>query len=136
MPAAIKEVSAMIPHIVFYISIAFILYVYLGYPVLLWFWRRIVCHSVQKKINATTSSHQQKPEPTVSIIVAAYNESASIQRKIVNLLALDYPSHKVQIILALDGPTDDTEILARKYETARMLVFLLKQHRGKAEALN
>ena len=116
----------MIPYIVFYISIAFVLYVYFGYPVFLWFWRRIACRTVQKT----------NYEPSVSIIVAAYNESASIEGKILNLLALDYPAQKVQIILSLDGPTDDTELVARKYETDRMIVLLSKQHGGKAEALN
>ncbi len=118
----------MTPYIVFYLSIAFVLYVYLGYPVLLWLWRRIACHTVQKT----------NYEPSVSIIVAAYNESASIERKILNLMALDYPALKTQIILSLDGPTDDTESVARKYEfeTARMQVLLLQQHGGKAEALN
>jgi biofilm PGA synthesis N-glycosyltransferase PgaC len=118
----------MIPYIAFYISFAFILYVYFGYPVLLWFWRRAACRTVQKT----------DYEPSVSIIVAAYNEGASIERKILNLLALDYPRLKMQIILSLDGPTDNTELVARKYEleTARMQVLLLRHHGGKAEALN
>src|ERR1700681_1037749 len=117
----------MTPYIVFYISLAFILYVYFGYPVLLSLWRRVSCRTVQKT----------DYEPSVSIIVAAYNEGASIERKILNLLALDYPRLKMQIILSLDGPTDDTEIVARKYEfeTARMQVLLLRHHGGKAEAL-
>ena len=118
----------VIPYIVFYISIAFVLYVYLGYPVLLWLWRRIACRTVQKS----------KYEPSVSIIVAAYNETASIESKILNLMALDYPAPKMQIILSLDGPTDDTELVARKYEfeTARMQVLHVGYHGGKAEALN
>jgi biofilm PGA synthesis N-glycosyltransferase PgaC len=130
----------MIPYIVFYISIAFVLYVYLGYPVLLWLWRRIACRPAKTMSRANASptarSHQEKYEPSVSIIVAAYNESASIEWKILNLLALDYPAPKVQIILSLDGPTDDTELVARKYETGRVRVLLLEQHGGKAEALN
>ena len=131
----------MIPQIVFYISITFIVYVYLGYPLLLWFWRRIACRTVQKHLSGANASpagrgEQEKYEPSVSIIVAAYNESASIEGKILNLLALDYPAQKLQIILSLDGPTDDTELVARKYETARMRVLALKHHGGKAEALN
>jgi biofilm PGA synthesis N-glycosyltransferase PgaC len=119
----------MIPYIVFYISIAFVLYVYLGYPVLLWLWRRIACRKAGR-------SHQGKYEPSVSIIVAAYNESAFIERKILNLLSLDYPVLKVQIILSLDGPTDDTESVARRYEMGRIRVLRFNQHAGKAEALN
>jgi cellulose synthase/poly-beta-1,6-N-acetylglucosamine synthase-like glycosyltransferase len=52
------------------------------------------------------------------------------------LLALDYPALKVQIIVSLDGPTDGTELAARKYETGRLRVLLMKPHAGKAEALN
>jgi biofilm PGA synthesis N-glycosyltransferase PgaC len=53
-------------------------------------------------------------------------------------MALDYPAARMQIILSLDGPTDDTELVARKYEfeTARMQVLLLRHHGGKADALN
>src|ERR1044071_9090066 len=110
----------MIPYIVFYVSVAFVLYVYAGYPVVLWFWRRIACRKVHKEIGGANASlterrHQGECAPSVSIIVAAYNESASIEKKILNLLALDYPAQKVQIILSLDGPTDDTEAVARKY---------------------
>jgi len=120
--------APMIPYIAFYFSFAFILYVYFGYPVLLWLWRRAACRTVQKT----------DCEPSVSIIVAAYNEGASIERKILNLLALDYPMGKMQIILSLDGPTDGTELVARKYEfeTGRMQVLLLRHHGGKADALN
>jgi len=118
--------QAMIPYIAFYVSIVFVLYVYLGYPVLLWLWRRVACRAV-KKI---------KSEPSVSIILAAYNESACIEGKILNLMALDYPRHKLEIILSLDRPTDDTESVARKYETDRIRVLLSKRHAGKAEALN
>jgi len=119
-------VFSTIPYIVFYTSLTFILYVYLGYPILLWLWRWIAFHEV----------HKTDYEPSVTIIVAAHNESNSIERKILNLLALDYPARKVQIILSLDGPTDDTELLARKYETGTMQVLLMKEHAGKAEALN
>lgn len=118
----------VIPYIVFYASIAFALYVYLGYPVLLWIWRRLASRRVQKT----------NYEPPVSIIVAAYNEIATIERKILNLMELDYPRTKMQIILSLDGPTDDTESVARDYEfeTARMQVLVLHHHGGKADALN
>jgi biofilm PGA synthesis N-glycosyltransferase PgaC len=117
-----------VPAMAFYASIAFVLYVYLGYPLLLVLWRRIASRKVQKT----------DYEPPVSIIIAAYNEIATIERKILNLMELDYPASKMQIILSLDGPTDDTESVARQYEfdTARMQVLVLRHHGGKADALN
>jgi biofilm PGA synthesis N-glycosyltransferase PgaC len=120
--------GSALPYLVFYISFAFVLYVYLGYPVLLSLWRRLAYRRVQK------TNH----EPPVTIVIAAYNEVASIERKILNLLELDYPRNKMQIILSLDGPTDDTELIARLYEfeTARIQVLVLRHHGGKADALN
>ena len=54
-------------------------------------------------------------EPTVSVIVAAYNEEASIARRIENLLALDYPPDKLQIVVTSDASTDRTEEIALQF---------------------
>jgi biofilm PGA synthesis N-glycosyltransferase PgaC len=120
--------AAVLPYIAFYASIAFVIYVYLGYPLLLLLWHRIAPRKVRKT----------NYEPSVSIIIAAYNEIATIERKILNLMELDYPPSKMQIILSLDGPTDGTESVARQYEfdTARMQVLVLRHHGGKADAVN
>ena len=121
-------IRPLIPYIVFYVSIMFVLYVYLGYPILLSLWRRLASRPPKKAIC----------EPTVSIIIAAYNEAATIERKILNLLELDYPASKMQIILSLDGSTDDTESIARRYagRTTRLQVLVVGHHGGKADALN
>ncbi len=112
--------------IVFYLSMAIVLYVYVGYPVLLWIWSRIARRAVKKT----------KYAPTVSIIVAAHNERALIESRILSLRTLDYASQDVEIILSLDGPTDGTELVARKYETDRVHVLVSKSREGKAAALN
>jgi cellulose synthase/poly-beta-1,6-N-acetylglucosamine synthase-like glycosyltransferase len=52
-------------------------------------------------------------EPTVSLIVAAYNEESVIERRIENLRALDYPPDKLEIVVTSDAPTDRTEELAQ-----------------------
>jgi cellulose synthase/poly-beta-1,6-N-acetylglucosamine synthase-like glycosyltransferase len=54
-------------------------------------------------------------EPTVAIIIAAYNEEAVIARRIENLLELDYPSDKLQIIISSDASSDRTEAIALQY---------------------
>ena len=51
-------------------------------------------------------------EPTVTVIVAAYNEEAVIERRLENLLALDYPADKLEIVVTSDASTDRTEELA------------------------
>jgi cellulose synthase/poly-beta-1,6-N-acetylglucosamine synthase-like glycosyltransferase len=47
-------------------------------------------------------------EPRVSLIVAAYAEEAVIAEKVRNALALDWPREKLEIVVAVDGDTDET----------------------------
>ena len=41
--------------------------------------------------------------PTVSVIVAAHDEEAVIGRRVENLLELDYPPERVEIVVASDA---------------------------------
>src|SRR5262249_8977994 len=54
-------------------------------------------------------------EPTVTIVIAAYNEEESIARRLENLLALDYPAGKLEIVVTSDASTDRTEAIALEY---------------------
>lgn len=73
--------------------------------------------------------------PSVSIVIAAYNEEASIGRKLDSLHALDYPRDCVEILVASDGSTDRTATIVRGH--ADRAVRLLDLGRvGKAAALN
>ena len=44
--------------------------------------------------------------PRISVLVPAYNESASIVDSVTNLLSLTYPN--LEVIAVSDGSTDDT----------------------------
>jgi cellulose synthase/poly-beta-1,6-N-acetylglucosamine synthase-like glycosyltransferase len=50
--------------------------------------------------------------PTVTLVVAAYNEETVIERRLANLAALDYPKEKLEIVITSDASTDRTEELA------------------------
>jgi GT2 family glycosyltransferase len=55
------------------------------------------------------------PEPpSVSLIVAAYQEADVIAAKVANLRALDYPAQRLELIVSCDGSTDGTPALARE----------------------
>ena len=54
-------------------------------------------------------------EPTVSVIVAAWNEEAVIERRLENLLALDYPADKLELVVASDASTDRTDELVAQF---------------------
>jgi cellulose synthase/poly-beta-1,6-N-acetylglucosamine synthase-like glycosyltransferase len=80
--------------------------------------------------------HQAPDEPPVTIVVVAYNEAARIDARIENLLALDYPRSKLQIVVASDGSTDATFARARRGAAAGVDVREFSWRRGKAAVLN
>ncbi len=100
------------------------IYVYAGYPLMLWFWGRI--RGLKTHVAAIT--------PFVSVIIAAHNEDATIGDKLENTLALDYPNGRMEILVASDGSTDGTEEIVARY--ALRGVRLLRLARcGKMKAL-
>jgi cellulose synthase/poly-beta-1,6-N-acetylglucosamine synthase-like glycosyltransferase len=73
--------------------------------------------------------------PTVTLVISAHNEAASIGAKLENLLALDYPQDRLEVVIASDGSDDGTDDLVRGYaERGVRLVSLPRV--GKAAALN
>ncbi len=54
-------------------------------------------------------------EPSVSVIVAAHDEEAVIARRLENLLALDYPGEKLELVVASDASADRTDELVRSF---------------------
>jgi cellulose synthase/poly-beta-1,6-N-acetylglucosamine synthase-like glycosyltransferase len=59
--------------------------------------------------------HIDDAEPSVSLIIAAFNEEACIARKLENALALDYPRDRLEIIVASDGSTDRTDAIVESF---------------------
>jgi cellulose synthase/poly-beta-1,6-N-acetylglucosamine synthase-like glycosyltransferase len=74
-------------------------------------------------------------EPSVSVVIAARNEAASIGERLANLRSLDYPPDRLEILVASDGSGDATVELARAAATERTVVLDLDRV-GKADALN
>jgi cellulose synthase/poly-beta-1,6-N-acetylglucosamine synthase-like glycosyltransferase len=116
--------------ILFWASAALAVYVYAGYPILLAVLRRVAKHPVAKR----------PIEPTVSLLVAAYNEADVIEAKIRNAIELDYPADRLEIAIACDGPNDGTTAIAQRVAAqigaGRVRVFAYPVNRGKLHALN
>lgn len=73
---------------------------------------------------------------SVSIIVTAYNEEKGILAKLENLLALDYPSNLVYIIVASDASSDATDQLVRDCGSDRVQLLRVEGRRGKTTCQN
>jgi cellulose synthase/poly-beta-1,6-N-acetylglucosamine synthase-like glycosyltransferase len=72
----------------------------------------------------------------VSVVVPAYNEADRIAARIENLLALDYPRDRLEIVIGSDGSTDDTVERARRYQSAGVKVRAFRTRRGKPAVIN
>jgi glycosyltransferase involved in cell wall biosynthesis len=90
---------------VLWISLGLIVYTHVGYPCLLWLLARV---------RRRAAAEARAPElPRVSLIVAAHDEEAVIERRVENALALDYPPERLEVIIASDGSADRTVERAR-----------------------
>jgi poly-beta-1,6-N-acetyl-D-glucosamine synthase len=112
----------------FWLSTATVLYVYVGYPLLLAVWARLRSRPVPRVAADTTDP------PSVSIVIAARNEAERLPARIANLLALDYPPDRRQIIVVSDGSTDATLAVLARLGSAVETVAV--PARGKAAAVN
>jgi len=110
----------------FWISAALVVYAYAGYPLLL-------------RLLAPRPPEQppDPPElPTVTMLIPAHNEIATIDAKVANTKALDYPAGRFEAIFISDGSTDGTTERLQAAQDARTRVIDVTTRGGKAGALN
>ncbi len=124
----------MLPKLLFWTSLIFISYTYIGYPVLLLIWAKIFPQQIHKS--------NPKEYPTISVLIAAKDEENNIGSRIENLLAQNYPKDKIEIIIISDGSKDRTNEIVLEFtkppQEGKPLVKLvaLSNNTGKPEALN
>lgn len=112
---------------VFWISAAVIAYTYIGYAL----WLRL-------RLLWTRDAVLRGPvTPSISIVMVVRNEEQNLERKIQNLLSLDYPVDQCQIVVVSDGSTDRTEAILREYaRNPRVHAVMNSLPAGKAAGLN
>lgn len=116
---------------VFWLAALLVGYSYLGYPAWLWLRSRWSPRPVRRSAGGTG------PIPSVSAVMVALNEEAVIARKIENLLTLDYPEEKLNVVVVSDGSSDSTPaILAGYSRCARVRTLVKPESQGKAAGLN
>jgi cellulose synthase/poly-beta-1,6-N-acetylglucosamine synthase-like glycosyltransferase len=114
--------------IIYYISLVFLIYTYLGYAVLLHLLTFIKKQPVRKA----------PIYPNVSVVVAVWNEEQSITKKILNILSQNYPRDKLEVILVSDGSTDKSPKIMKGFTESdkRIRLYCFSRRRGKAAAIN
>jgi poly-beta-1,6-N-acetyl-D-glucosamine synthase len=111
----------------FWTAVVVIAYAYAGYPI--WLWLR--AHLRPRP------ARRGPVQPTVSVVMVVRNEEAVLREKLRNLLELEYPAERCQIVVVSDGSTDGTEAILRDYaHNPRVHVVFNQLACGKACGLN
>ena len=113
--------------VLFWISLALILYTYIFYFILVVLASRITRKKPKNPALITDW-------PAVTLVIAAYNEERFITEKLRNSLTLDYPVDKLTILVVTDGSTDSTPTLVQEFDT--VLLFHEPERRGKIHAVD
>ena len=117
---------------IFFISLFLIFYSFVGYPISLIILNKI---GKDKKLNI-----DKKYEPSISIIIPAHNEESVIENKLKNLVDLKYPKNKVEIIIASDNSSDNTNIIVRNFirnnQEKNIMLYEVNERKGKTNAQN
>src|SRR5919109_3832713 len=101
----------MVGRILFWSSLGALVWTQAGYPVVAAALARLRSRPVRKR----------DLTPTVSVIVAVHNEEDVIERRLDNLLALDYPREQLELVVASDASTDRTDELVERRPGVRLL---------------
>jgi cellulose synthase/poly-beta-1,6-N-acetylglucosamine synthase-like glycosyltransferase len=114
---------------VFWLSLLGLVYVYAGYPLAAWLLGGVLNRRVQK---AAAGGHQ----PTVTVLIAAFNEAGHIAATVRNKLAQDYPADRLNVIVISDASDDGTDDLVRAVGGDRVRLVRQEPRAGKTSALN
>jgi len=109
-----------------WVSVLLLGYTFLAYPSFMLAWALL----------RSRPPRPQGAEPTVSVLIVAHNEFATITSRLENLLSLDYPRHRLDILVGSDGSTDGTAERVRAHEKLGVQVIAFDARRGKAAVLN
>lgn len=112
--------------VIFWLSVAAVGYAYVGYPVLL----ALISKIKPKPV------HSADWTPSVSVIIAAYNEERDLATKLENTLALDYPKSQLEIIVTSDCSSDRTDEIAKSFASRGVRLHRQPERHGKTAAQN
>ena len=121
----VPTIARVIGRVVFWVSLGALAWTHAGYPAAMGVLARIRPRPVRKAEIA----------PSVALVVSAHDEEDVIARRVENLLELDYPADRLQIVVASDGSTDRTDAIVREIAEREPRVRLLECPRaGKVAA--
>jgi len=115
-----------VAEVIFIISVSFLAYTYVVYPLVILGWRILAPRRVGKRY-----SH-----PSVSVVLVVRNDEDFIEERLRNILSQDYPRDLLEVILVPDGTTDGTLEVARSAGDSRVRILEAGSVAGRSEAIN
>lgn len=112
--------------VMFWGSVCLLAYVYAGYPVL----AIVIARAWPRRVG------KQAMTPSITAIITAYNEEKDIELKIRNVLALDYPGDQLDVIVASDASSDDTDRIVRAFNAPNVRLLRIEGRLGKTACQN
>ncbi|WP_111495977.1 glycosyltransferase family 2 protein [Marinobacter bohaiensis] len=115
--------------LIFWISLLLLLYIYLGYPLVAY-----VLGRAERRVH-----RDDDYQPSVTILIAAYNEAGDIEATLRNKQALVYPADKLEILVISDESDDGTDaIVGALAQDSPFNIRLFRQspRQGKTAGLN
>ena len=129
---------SLIAELLFWLTTGFIVYTYIVYPVLL-----ILISSVYQSFKDTSyliskaSRRKRNADlPEITIVIAAFNEEKFIGERVTNLLSIDYPADKLNVLIGSDGSSDATNEILDSFSDPRLTTVQFAENRGKINVLN
>jgi len=111
----------------FWVCFGLLVYVYLGYLLLLtllaWF-------------SEAPFPDSDLPAPSVTLLISAFNESQVIAAKLENALALEYPCDRLEIMVISDGSDDGTDEIVQRFSPRGIRLLRQEPRMGKTAGLN
>jgi cellulose synthase/poly-beta-1,6-N-acetylglucosamine synthase-like glycosyltransferase len=112
--------------IIFWVAVVAVAYTYAGYPLLL----ILISKFGSKPVLRGDSL------PSVTVIIAAYNEERDLATKLENTLALHYPKSKLEILVTSDCSTDRTDEIVKSFANRGVRLHRQEERLGKTAAQN
>jgi cellulose synthase/poly-beta-1,6-N-acetylglucosamine synthase-like glycosyltransferase len=113
--------------VAFWLAASLVFYAYAGYPALI-----VLAATLRPRGVARRAGHT----PDATVLVVVNDEEAVIAAKLDNLLCLDYPKDRLQIVVVSDGSIDRTDEIVKDYAARGVELMAVPGPRGKAAALN
>ncbi len=111
------------------LALGLLAYTYLGYPLVAVIWARLAPHQLRDAAEF---------EPTITICLTVFDGGAFLRAKLLSLQRLEYPAHKVEILIASDASLDNTDAIALQFAAGdpRIHLFSSPMRVGKPSLLN